>query len=197
MNKFNNMIEQVLLLGLIPILGGSRNIQTAVITTIILILTAVILRIFSRIINIENLAGAHWILFLSIGISLTYSSYLFTAYLYPEVFQFSSMYLLLIGVTPLTYYGCKSEVTIADLWKRFNIFFIVIIIVSFFRELIGFGAILGRTFFEVGFAPLSTFQKAPGAFIILGTIWILIRFAIAKNIIDKSMFELEEAAGNE
>ncbi len=197
MKNFNNMIEQVMLLGLIPILGGSRNIQTAIITTIILVVTAVILRIFSRIINTKNLAGAHWVLFLAIGISLTYSAYLFSAYLYPEVFQYSGMYLMLVGVTPLTYFGCKSNVKFVDLWKRFNIFFIVIILVSFFRELIGFGAILGRSFFEVGFAPLSSFQGAPGAFIILGTIWLIIRWVFAKNLVEESYFMIEEAAGNE
>lgn len=191
------MIEQVLFLGIIPILGGSRNIQTAIIMTIILIFVAITLRIVSSIINIKNLEGAHWILFLAIGISLSYSAYLFSAYLYPEIFQYSGMYFILIGVTPLTYYGCKLNVKLIDLWKRINIFFILIILVGFFRELIGFGSILGRSFFEVGFAPLSTLQGAPGAFIILGIIWLIIRWIFVKNIVDKSYFEIEEVAGNE
>ena len=197
MFKFNNMVEQVLLLGLLPILGGSRNLLTAVIVTAVFVLIALLSRMISRIIKIEALADAHWIFLLAFGISIAYICYLATAYLYPEVYQYSGMYILLVGVSPLTYIGCKEEISFSSLWKKINIFFVTILLVAFIRELLGFGSIVGRDLLEVGFAPLSTFQKAPGAFIILGTIWILIRFAIAKNIIDKSMFELEEAAGNE
>ncbi len=192
MEKFNNMFEQVVLLGIIPILGGSRNLTTAVITTVILVLTAIILRLVSRLLNQDSLAGAHWVLFLAVGISLSYVAYLFSAFLYPQVYQHSGIYLLLIGVSPLTYYGCKLNVSFSDLWKRFNIFFLTIIVVSFFRELIGFGSILGRSFFEVGFAPLSSFQGAPGAFIILGTIWLIFRWIISANLLDEGMLKIEE-----
>ncbi len=192
MEKFSNMFEQVLLLGLIPILGGSRNMLTALIVAVVLILVSLLVRFFSRIMNKENLAGAHWILYISLGISLSYIAYLFSAFSYPEVYQYSGIYILLVGVTPLTYYGCKSNITLTEQLKRYNIFFLTIIVVSFFRELLGFGSLLGISFFEVGFAPLGSFQGAPGAFIILGTLWLLFRLLLTLNIIDETFIEIEE-----
>ncbi len=197
MDRFNNMFEQVLILGILVLLGGSRNLQTAVYSAASLIIISLILRGFSSLLNRDKLAGAHWVLFLALGISLSYSAYLISAVLYPEIYQYSGMYILLIGVTPLTYYGCKTEVSMGGLWKRLNIFFITIVLVSFFRELLGFGSVLGRSFFEVGFAPLGSFEGTPGAFIILGTLWLLVRKLLSVNIISDTIFELEEGAQSE
>ena len=197
MFKFNNVVEQVLLLGLLPILGGSRNLLTAVIVTAVFVLIALLSRMISRIIKIEALADAHWIFLLAFGISIAYVCYLATAYLYPEVYQYSGMYILLVGVTPLTYIGCKEEVSFSSLWKKINVFFVAILLVAFFRELIGFGSIVGRDLMEVGFAPLSIFGQSAGGFVILGTIWILFRLLAVLGKINLEYFQLEGAEMNE
>ncbi len=197
MFKFNNVVEQVLLLGLLPILGGSRNLLTAVIVTAVFVLIALLSRMISRIIKIEALADSHWIFLLAFGISIAYVCYLATAYLYPEVYQYSGMYILLVGVTPLTYIGCKEEVSFSSLWKKINVFFVAILLVAFFRELIGFGSIVGRDLMEVGFAPLSIFGQSAGGFVILGTIWILFRLLAVLGKINLEYFQLEGAEMNE
>ncbi len=191
------MVEQVFLLGLLPILGGSRNVLTAVIVTVVLVIIALLSRLISRLIKTEVLADAHWIFILAFGISLAYVAYLATAYLYPEVYQYSGLYILLVGVTPLTYIGCKDNVSFSNLWKKINIFFVTILIVAFFRELIGFGSILGIELLEVGYAPLSILGKSAGSFVFLGSLWILFRFLAIKGKVNLDYFELEGAELNE
>ena len=197
MPKFNNIFEQVVLLGLLPILGGSRNIQTAVVVTVTLILISLISRAVSKLVNVELLADAHWIVYSAFGVSFSYIAYLLTAYLYPGVYQYSGLYILLIGVTPLTYYGCKDNVSLSQLWKRINVFFITIIAVAFLRELFGFGSILGFELYDIGFAPLSALGGSAGGFIFLGIIWILFRLLLSLDKVDANLFALEGGESNE
>ncbi|MFW5873200.1 MAG: hypothetical protein ACOCVD_00815 [Bacillota bacterium] len=197
MPKFRNIFEQVVLLGLLPILGGSRNIKSAIVITVVLILVSLISRLVSKVISFEKLGNANWVIYSAFGVSLSYIAYLLVAFLYPNVYQYTGLYILLIGVTPLTYYACKEDVSLAQFWKRVNIFFIIIFIVAFFRELIGFGSILGFELYAVGFAPLSAFEGSAGAFIILGSVWILFRFLISLDKVDAGLFALEGDDNNE
>ncbi len=197
MPKFDNIFEQVVLLGLLPILGGSRNIKSAVVVTVVLILISLISRLVSRLIKTEVLADAHWVVYSAFGVSFSYIAYLLVAFLYPNVYQYTGIYILLIGVTPLTYYGCKNNVSLSQYWKRINIFFITIIIVAFLRELFGFGSILGFELYEIGFAPLSALGGSAGGFIFLGIVWILFRFLISLDKVDAELFALEGGDSNE
>lgn len=197
MPKFRNIFEQVVLLGLLPILGGSRNIKSAIVITVVLILISLISRLVSRIIYFEGLGSANWVIYSAFGVSFSYIAYLLAAFLYPNVYQYTGLYILLIGVTPLTYYASKKDVSLAQFWKRINIFFIIIFVVAFFRELIGFGSILGYELYEVGFAPLSAFSGSAGGFIILGFVWIIFRFLISFDKVDAKLFALEGGDNNE
>ncbi len=197
MPKFDNIFEQVVLLGLLPIIGGSRNIQTAIVVTVVLIIVSLISRLVSRLIKAEVLADAHWIVYSAFGVSFSYIAYLLVAFLYPNVYQYSGLYILLIGVTPLTYYSCKDNVSLSQFWKRINIFFITIILVAFLRELLGFGSILGFELYEIGFAPLSALGGSAGGFIFLGAVWILFRFLLSLDKVDAELFALEGGDSNE
>jgi len=197
MPKFRNIFEQVVLLGLLPILGGSRNIKSAIVITGVLILISLILRLGSKVINFEALGNANWIVYSALGLSFSYIAYLLVAILYPNVYQYTGLYILLVGVTPLTYYASKKDISLVQFWKRINIFFIVIFIVAFFRELFGFGSILGYELYEVGFAPLSALGGSAGGFIILGIVWLVFRLLINLDKIDIGLFALEGGDNNE
>ncbi|MGM0414410.1 MAG: Rnf-Nqr domain containing protein [Bacillota bacterium] len=197
MPKFENIFEQVVLLGLLPILGGSRNLKSAIVVTVVLVLISLISRLVSRMIRFEALGDANWVIYSAFGLSFSYIAYLLVAFLYPNVYQYTGLYILLIGVTPLTYYASKEGVSLAQFWKRANVFFITIFIVAFFRELIGFGSILGYELYEVGFAPLSSFGGSAGGFIILGSLWIVFRFLISLDKVDAELFALEGGDNNE
>ncbi|MGM0446123.1 MAG: hypothetical protein ACQEQH_06920 [Bacillota bacterium] len=197
MPKYKNIFEQVIMLGLLPLLGGSRNIQTALIVAVVFILSSLLVRLVSNYINKDKIGDIFWVILIAFGISFSYLSYLITAYFYPVIFQTSGLYILLVGVTPITYFGCKEEVDFPQFWKRINVFFITIIFVGFIRELVGFGSILGKEIYEVGFAPVSAFGNTAGGFIILGAIWMLFRWLLSLGKINQELFTLEGVESNE
>lgn len=72
-------------------------------------------------------------------------------------------------------------------------FTIALTCISFFRELIGNGSVFGVTVMPEGYQPVAIFTKAPGAFLVLGS---LIAVLNALNIKNNSSKKVEGCDGD-
>ncbi len=175
MNKQDIGMEQVALLGLLPLLGGTQNIQTAAVIMVGCILISFIIRAIFVVVPAKGYPIASWTLAIGIGGSLSYLLYLNLPLLPWLSLQHVGIYVLLLGLTPICYIGCAQGIS----WKQYfmiMVYFLVLMIwLAVIRELLGMGSFFGMTFVEPGFAPLGIINTAPGAFITLGSILLIIR----------------------
>ena len=167
----NNIIENQLLLGLLPLLGGTSNLTTAFIigfsSLIIAVLMKFVYHVFVDFIKSES----YWVLLIAIGFSLSYSLYLIFPALSPYLGDFVDKYLLLVGLTPLIYYGCNNKVSWNQFFNNIAIFLILMFTTGLIREFLAQGTILEYTLIE---NPLVTIVDGPiGAFVVLGSIGLI------------------------
>ncbi len=189
MTKSKNIITRILLLGLLPLLGGTAQVKTAVLLAIICLIIAFITRIAYNI-GAKHLSdNSLWILLIAIGLSLANVFYQLLPIVLPFTANYVNLYFLLTGVTPLVYGGCR-KISYSDFISGKLIFVLLMLLTSISREFLGQGTILGRELIEIELLP---FMTGPiGAFVILGTIGILLELGIIKTGIFKIDLQKEE-----
>ncbi len=180
MNEYDNKIRQIILLALLPLLGGTINLVTALIIAISCILMALLIRVFYMILKkYFSDKNSIWFLLLALGLSISYSIYILIPVVLPFTEPYINIYLLLIGVTPLIYAGCRKIK-----WKTFFannlIFMLIMILIAGMREILGEGSLLGQSILAV--EPLTLISGPIGAFVVVGTAGILLEIIYNRGI---------------
>lgn len=170
MDKNLTILEKVMLMGLLPLLGATNNLQQALITAISAVLIAVLIKFIANFISERE--DYHWYLLIGVGITLSYIFYIVIIDLFPNLEVFTNNYLLLLGVTPLIYIGAsKSEDEFFSYQKDF---FILMVFVGALREILGRGSIFSIELTAAGYPPLGFVKDFPGAFLLVSIIYLLV-----------------------
>ena len=171
MVKNNNLIENQLLLGLLPLLGGTINLTTGFIIGLSVLIISLIMKIIYSGLQKFTKSDSYWILLIAIGLSLSYSFYIIIPALSPYLSEFVNKYLLLVGVTPIIYSECVPQKGWNLFFKNKAVFFIMMIITAAIREFLAQGTILESNILE---SPIITLADGPiGAFAILGCLGLI------------------------
>lgn len=109
-----NKLIQVILLGLLLLLGGTVNLGSALIIIVSSVLTAIITRIVFLAGNHYISRNSLWFILLAVGLAVANIFYTLVPVIFPFIASYINIYLLLVGLTPLVYLGCQTVS-----WSRF------------------------------------------------------------------------------
>lgn len=170
MDKNLTILEKVMLMGLLPLLGATNNLQQALITAISAVLISLLIKFFAKFISEKE--DYHWYLLIGVGITLSYIFYIGVIDLFPQFEIYVNNYLLLLGVTPLIYIGASQKEE--NFFAYQKDFFILMIFVGALREVLGYGTLFSIELTAAGYPPLGFVKDFPGAFLIVSIIYLLV-----------------------
>ena len=170
MDKNLTILEKVMLMGLLPLLGATNNLQQALITALSAVMIAVLVKFLAKFISERK--DYHWYLLIGVGITLSYIFYITIIDIFPNLEIYVNNYLLLLGVTPLIYIGASSVRD--DFFSYQKDFFILMVFVGALREILGRGTIFSLELTAAGYPPLGFVKDFPGAFLIVSIIYLLV-----------------------
>ncbi|MFW6006915.1 MAG: hypothetical protein ACOC4G_11455 [Bacillota bacterium] len=162
----NNNLENQILFGLLILLGGTQNFKMAVVFGITSIAIALITRVIYLLIKDNMSSSANWLFLITIGFSLSYFLYLIIPAVFPYTKQFVNIYLLLTGLTPFVYSGCRDENNWILFVKNKLLFIVILFLTGIIRELLGYGTIYNYSIFSG--VPMEIVKGPIGAFVIVG-----------------------------
>ncbi len=168
MDKNLKIFEKVLLLGLLPLLGGTETLIQALLITVSTIIISIIIFALSNIIHEAN----KWYWEVAIAITLSYSLYLILPKVVPVADNIINHYFLFLGVTPIVYLGATANHR-KDLFPYLSKFILFMIIAASIREFLGLGSIFNIQLTNPAYPPLGIINKFPGAILVISVIWLL------------------------
>lgn len=171
----NNLtiLEKVLLMGLLPLLGGTNNLKQAVIIAVCAVIISLIIKFISEHFSAEK--DFKWFLLIGLGIALSYVFYISTINAFPSFELYVNKYLLLLGVTPLVYVGAGGEKD--NFFAYQKDFFIMMLFVGALRQILGQGMIFGIQLTKAGYPPFGFVEDFPGAFLIVSIIYLMVELS--------------------
>ncbi|MFW5979808.1 MAG: hypothetical protein ACOCQ2_00425 [Halanaerobiales bacterium] len=179
MNKNLNDFEKVLLLGLLPLLGGTKNLKQALLVGLSTIVIAVVIYIVNNIFSAGYEQKWYWLI--GIGIGISYSLFLFLPQLLPQMENIINHSIVFIGVTPLIYIGAGDKNI--NFTKLMSWFLFFMVLAGAMREILGQGTLINYSLTPAGSPPMGIMSKFPGSFIIISVIWVLFGLLLkSKNI---------------
>ena len=201
MNKYleriyNGVVKEnptfILMLGMCPTLAVStaafNGFGMGVSTTAVLILSNVVISALRKVIPDEVRLPAYIVV---VATLVTVTELLIEAYL-PALYSALGIFIPLIVVNCIILgraeaYANKNTVPMAALdGIGMGIgFTIALTIVGFLRELLGAGAVLGRKVLPSSVEPIGIFIKAPGAFLVLAVVIMVLNAFHVKNRSDQ------------
>ncbi|MFW6279285.1 MAG: Rnf-Nqr domain containing protein [Bacillota bacterium] len=173
--KNNNILPKLILPGLLPLLGGTTNLGTALVIALSFTVMTVVIRliyfVLDRIIP-QKPRELLWIFVLSLGLGISYSLYI----LLPELLTFTSdyvnIYLMFLGLTPIVYTGCSKSVKWDSVLATILAFSVFLTLTGVLREFIGQGKILEMELLDFSLIPIIS--GPVGAFLVPGLLWLII-----------------------
>jgi len=186
MNKQNNILIKTFLMGLLPLLGGTEAVMTAVFLALICIIISLITRTVYLSGKKYLSAKSLWLFLIVIGLSLTNIFYELLPKVLPFTAEYVNFYFLLAGVTPIVFAGCRKIGNFRFMQLELN-FLLIMFVTSTLREFLGQGTFLGWQLIETKLLPFIT--GSIGAFIILGSLGITLELGIIKTNILSSNSE--------
>ncbi len=174
-----NMLEKIILPGLLPLVAGTTSVAQAIIFALSCIVLVVIVKILYRVLsNIlpQEPGEILWIILLSLGLSFSFAIYIILPEILPFTGEHINIYLMFLGLTPVIYIGSESKN-----WG-FRLAYILafaalIVLTGTVREFIGQGKIMGLSIIDSAVIPII---KGPvGGFMIPGLLWLLIEMVFA------------------
>lgn len=209
MNKYlervyNGVIKEnptfILILGMCPTLAVTTSVSNGfgmgVSTMAVLIMSNLIISIMRNIIPDKVRIPAYIVIIASL---VTIVELLMKAYV-PALSESLGLYIPLIVVNCIILgraesYAAKSS-PVLSIFDGIGMgcgFTMALCLIGFCRELIGTGGVLGVNIMPAGYQPVAIFTRAPGAFIVLGT---LISILNALNIKNNSSKKVEGCDGD-
>lgn len=173
MDKNLTILEKVLLMGLLPLLGGTNNLKQAVIIAVSAVMISIIIKFISDHFTAEK--DFKWYLLIGLGIALSYVFYISIINVLPSLELYVNNYLLLLGVTPLIYVGAGGEEE--NFFSYQKDFFIMMIFVGALRQILGQGMIFGIQLTKAGYPPFGFVEDFPGAFLIVSIIYLMVELS--------------------
>ncbi len=179
MNKNLYDFEKVLLLGLLPLLGGTKDLKQALLVGLSTIVIAVVIYIVNNIFSAGYEQKWYWLI--GIGIGISYSLFLFLPQLLPQMENIINHSIVFIGVTPLIYIGAGDKNI--NFTKLMSWFLFFMVLAGAMREILGQGTLINYSLTPAGSPPMGIMSKFPGSFIIISVIWVLFGLLLkSKNI---------------
>ncbi|MFW6287744.1 MAG: Rnf-Nqr domain containing protein [bacterium] len=177
----NNPFEYVLILGILPLLMGTRNLLTSLLVTLVAVLITIIISVINQYFIKKYLEGkSRWLVLIAMALGLSYSSRLIIFSNFPKIINSSGIHITLLGVVPLVYMGCLEKLQNKDFLENIFIFIVFMFTTALFRELLGQGTFLGTKIIPPGSPPLAIMAKPAGAYITLSLLWLLIKVVYRK-----------------
>ncbi|TVQ38437.1 MAG: hypothetical protein EA384_09475 [Spirochaetaceae bacterium] len=167
MKRFEELtsLEQVLLLGFIPILGATSSLGAALAAAVIGVLSAVLVWLAARLIPASVGNTTRWGTLVALGIGLSYGLSLSAAYLVPLPAA-ALVYLYLAGATPLVYFGAGSACTVRQCSLLLLRYVAVVLAFGVVREALGNGTLLGVDLWQPGVIPAGILASGTGALLL-------------------------------
>lgn len=201
---YNGIIKEnptfILILGMCPTLAVTTSVSNGIgmglSTMIVLVMSNFIISLMRKIIPDKVRIPAYIVIIASL---VTIVEFLMKAYV-PALSESLGLYIPLIVVNCIILgraesYAAKNS-PILSIFDGIGMglgFTIALTCISFFRELIGNGTVLGMQVMPAGYQPVAIFTRAPGAFLVLGG---LITILNALNIKNNSSKKVEGCDGD-
>lgn len=173
------------IIGLCPVVAICTSLKSALIMSLITILTLVIAQALSSLVFRHLPQWLRLGLYALVGMAVVVPFILVIEKLSPSSMLAFGIYLPLLAINPIITRQCEREgvtlgfgKTILNALCAGTGYSIVLIIVGFLRELIGSGAILGKRVISV--SPASVFLTPAGGFIILAYLAAALRLYFRK-----------------
>lgn len=184
------LLEQSVLLGILPLLGLTARAAEAVVAVVGIAAIAVVLSVVAKAIRGTISPEFTRPILAASGLGLAYILYAVGPYVLP-VSADSGLYVLLLGVTPLAYIGCMGDEHAPAMVPALVRFSVVALALGVVRELIAFGTLFDLQLVPVDLAPYGAANLAPNAFLFVGALIIVARLINKNGAGEKSN---EEAA---
>ena len=171
MIKFDELtrLEQVLLLGFVPILGATTTFGIALAGTVIGILVALVVYAASRLIPQATGQNTRWILLPALAFGLTYGLASVTRFVTPLPID-GPFYLYLTAATPLVYVGAGTMYKPAEFRGVLARFALVMLLFGLVRETLGQGTLLRYYVWEAGTTPAGILATASGGLLVFASV---------------------------
>lgn len=173
------LLEQSVLLGILPLLGLTARAAEAVVAVVGVAAIAVVLSVVAKAIRETISPEFTRPILAALGLGLAYILYAVSPYVLP-VGADSGMYVLLLGVSPLVYIGCMGNENAPPMLPAIIRFSVVALVIGVARELIAFGTLFDMQVIPVDAAPYGAANLAPNAFLFIGALIVVARL-VKKN----------------
>ena len=195
MKRFSELtpVEQTLLLGFLPLLGATANLGTALVAALVGVITTLCVLLASRIATERFGETARWTVLVATGIGVSYFLTTAAGFFVP-ISSGATLYLYLIGLTPLVYIGVRRPAVPSIIVPTLVRFFILAVSIGTIREVFGSAALLGmRLPMFDGQAPIGILSSPAGALLVFASVAFLSGL-VRSRVTKPSVVETEEGA---
>lgn len=170
-----NPVEQVLLLGFIPVLGASSHVGAALVAIVIGVCTALVIRAVAMRIPARMGESTRWTVLFAVGLALPYGLVLLAEFAVPLPAAVR-VPLALVGAAPLVYAGVagpgRPPRTQGLLWR----YVVIMLGLGIAREGLGHGTLLGQPLMVDGAVPFGILATPAGALLLAAALAWLSRY---------------------
>ncbi len=171
MKRFEELtrLEQVLLLGFIPILGATAAVGAALTAALVGVVSSIVVWLASRVIPAKVGHTTRWGTLVALGLGLSYALSIIAGYVVP-IPSAALVYLYLVGATPLVYVGAGTLYSTRDYVLVLLRYAVVVIGFAVIREPLGRGTVLGFDVWEPGLVPVGILASGTGALLLFASV---------------------------
>ncbi|TVR32715.1 MAG: hypothetical protein EA404_06895 [Spirochaetaceae bacterium] len=171
MKRFEELtrLEQVLLLGIIPILGATAAVGAALTAALVGVVSSLVVWLASRLIPAQVGHTTRWGTLVALGLGLSYALSNIAGYVVP-IPSAALVYLYLVGATPLVYVGAGTLYSTRDYLLVLLRYAVVVIGFAVIREPLGQGSVLGIDVWQPGLVPVGILASGTGALLLFASV---------------------------
>ncbi len=162
-------MEQSLLLGLLPLLGATAQVGTAVAAVLILLAARLLVRAADRLTAGRFDPPARWALFAALAFAAAYAITVAAGFVMP-VPGTATPWLLATGLTPLVFCALPSQSPSTARAGHLQRVCVLILILGLIREPLGSGTLFGEALWRGGSIPFGLLGSSAGAYLLLGAV---------------------------
>ncbi len=176
-----NKVEQVVLMGLVTVLGATVTVYTAVAALVVSAAAAIVvcgIGPFLR--QTDTMTPAiRWSILIAVGFAVSWILGSIAPWILP-IPERAQLFLRISGLMPIIFHADAARVSGTTDWKTESlrswiIFGMVVLATGLLREVLGRGTIAGFLLFSGWAIPADFFSSPVGAFIVPATVILLAR----------------------